>query len=82
MILKVIMAKLRIVLSLVLVRITGKSILFHAIMENGAIFYRLPITAFIQRGFKPLKMFLGVDLMSYSFGIVSVIILLYILGIS
>ena len=29
-----------------------KSILFHAIMENGAIFYRLPITAFIQRGFK------------------------------
>ena len=22
---------------------------FHAIMENGAIFYRLPITAFIQR---------------------------------
>jgi hypothetical protein len=32
--------------------ITGKSILFHAIMENGAIFYRLPITAFIQRGFK------------------------------
>jgi hypothetical protein len=32
--------------------ITGKSILWHAIMENGAIFYRLPITAFIQRGFK------------------------------
>ena len=32
--------------------ITGKSILFHAIMENGAVFYRLPITAFIQRGFK------------------------------
>ena len=33
--------------------LTGRSILFHAIMENGAIFYRLPITAFIQRGFKP-----------------------------
>ena len=32
--------------------ITGKAILWHAIMENGAIFYRLPITAFIQRGFK------------------------------
>ena len=32
--------------------ITGRSILFHAIMENGAIFYRLPISAFIQRGFK------------------------------
>ncbi len=33
--------------------VTGRSILFHAIMENGAIFYRLPITAFIQRGFEP-----------------------------
>ena len=33
--------------------ITGRSILFHCIMENGAIFYRLPISAFIQRGFKP-----------------------------
>ena len=32
--------------------LTGRSILFHAIMENGAIFYRLPISAFIQRGFK------------------------------
>ena len=32
--------------------ITGRSILFHAIMENGAIFYRLPISAFIQRGFE------------------------------
>ena len=28
--------------------LTGKSILFHAIMENGAIFYRLPISAFIH----------------------------------
>jgi hypothetical protein len=33
--------------------ITGRSPLFHCIMENGAIFYRLPISAFIQRGFKP-----------------------------
>ena len=33
--------------------ITGRPVLFHAIMENGAIFYRLPISAFIQRGFKP-----------------------------
>ena len=32
--------------------IAGSAILFHALMENGAIFYRLPITAFIQRGFK------------------------------
>ena len=33
--------------------ITGRALLFHAIMENGAVFYRLPISAFIQRGFKP-----------------------------
>ena len=34
-----------------LASITGRPILFHAIMENGAVFYRLPIIAFIQRGF-------------------------------
>ena len=33
--------------------ITGRALLFHAIMENGAVFYRLPISAFIQRGYKP-----------------------------
>jgi len=33
--------------------ITGRPVLFHAIMENGAVFYRLPISAFIQRGYKP-----------------------------
>jgi len=33
--------------------LTGRAILFHAIMENGAVFYRLPITAFIQRGYEP-----------------------------
>ena len=32
---------------------SGRAILWHAIMENGAIFYRLPITAFIQRGYEP-----------------------------
>ena len=31
--------------------LTGRAILFHAIMENGAIFYRLPISAFIQQVF-------------------------------
>ena len=31
--------------------ITGRALLFHAVMENGAGFYRLPISAFIQRGF-------------------------------
>ena len=36
-----------------LTAITGKAILWHAIMENGAIFYRLPISAFIQRGYDP-----------------------------
>ena len=35
--------------------LTGKALLFHAIMENGAIFYRLPISAFIQRGFDVKK---------------------------
>ncbi len=35
--------------------ITGSAILFHAIMENGAVFYRLPISAFIQRGFDVKK---------------------------
>ena len=35
--------------------ITGRAILFHAIMENGAVFYRLPISAFIQKEFKPEK---------------------------
>ena len=32
--------------------LTGRAILWHAIMENGAVFYRLPISAFIHRGFK------------------------------
>ena len=36
-----------------LTSITGRPILFHAIMENGAVFYRLPISAFIQRDFDP-----------------------------
>ena len=35
--------------------LTGRAILFHAIMENGAIFYRLPISAFIQTGFDPRR---------------------------
>jgi len=38
-----------------LASITGRPILFHAIMENGAVFYRLPISAFIQRGFDVKK---------------------------
>ena len=34
-----------------LASIAGRALLFHAIMENGAIFYRLPIHAFLQRGY-------------------------------
>ena len=35
--------------------ITGRALLFHAVMENGAVFYRLPISAFIQPGFDVKK---------------------------
>ena len=50
---KNIMAKLKTVLSLVLAVLQDGLYLWHAIMENGAVFYRLPITAFIQRGYEP-----------------------------
>ena len=46
--------------------LTGRAILFHAIMENGAVFYRLPISAFIQRGFERKKFLEPIDLMSWS----------------
>ena len=64
-----------------LASITGRPILFHAIMENGAVFYRLPISAFIQRGITQKK-FLDIDLMSWSCGIALVTILLSLLLIS
>jgi hypothetical protein len=32
--------------------IPGRAILFHTMLENGAIFWRLPISSFFQRGFK------------------------------
>ena len=35
-----------------LASIAGRALLFNAVMENGAIFYRLPIHAFLQRGYK------------------------------
>ena len=60
--------------------ITGRALLFHAIMENGAIFYRLPITAFFNVVINR-KLFRPVDLMNYSFGILLVIILLLLVGI-
>ena len=91
--------------------LTGRAILFHAIMENGAIFYRLPISAFVQRGYDsksvPSQRVDELELwnsfsyypaitswedlsdhkspnnvwMNWSFGILSVIILLLLLGI-
>ena len=83
MTLKVIMAKLKIVSSLAYqCHYRQVDSYFIAIMENGAIFYRLPITAFIQRGFQseevPRR---RLDELT-AYGIVSVIILLFILGIS
>jgi len=35
--------------------IAGKAILFHCMLENGAIFYRLPISAFFQKHFQRTK---------------------------
>jgi len=61
--------------------LTGRAILFHAIMENGAIFNRLPTSAFIQKGFHPDQESPQEDLMNYSSGIVFLIILLSIVGI-
>ena len=31
---------------------SGRPLLFHALMENGGVYYRLPISAFIQHGFE------------------------------
>ena len=53
MISKNIKEKLKTVSSLALQAMGGRAILWHALMENGAIFYRLPISAFIQKGFDP-----------------------------
>ena len=54
--------------------ITGKPILFHAIMENGAIFYRLPISALFNVVFNR-KLFQPKDLMNWNCGIVFLITL-------
>jgi len=60
--------------------LTGRAILFHAIMENGAIFYRLPISAFVQRGYDP-SLFHPRELMNWNCGIVFLITLLLLVGI-
>ena len=61
--------------------ITGRALLFHAIMENGAIFYRLQLARLFKRDLTPIES-PEEDLMNYSSGIVLVIILLFIVGIS
>ena len=61
--------------------LTGRAILFHAIMENGAVFYRLPISAFIQRGYDAVSLFHPKDLMNWNCGIVFLITLLLLVGI-
>ena len=35
-----------------LASMAGRPLLFHALMENGGVYYRLPISAFIQHGFE------------------------------
>ena len=52
MILKKIKDSLVTVLSLVLASISGRAILFHCMLPNGAVFYRLPISAFFQKEFE------------------------------
>jgi hypothetical protein len=51
MILKNIMVKVKNVWSSASLVISGKALLFHAMLPNGAVFYRLPISAFFQKHF-------------------------------
>ena len=61
--------------------ITGRALLFHAIMENGAIFIDYLLQHLYNVDLK-LRMYLNVDLMSFSSGILLVTILLLLVGIS
>jgi hypothetical protein len=45
------MAKVKTVWSSVLASMSGKALLFHVMLPNGAVFYRLPISAFFQKRF-------------------------------
>jgi hypothetical protein len=38
-----------------LASLAGKAVLFHCLLPNGAIYYRLPISAFIQRAYDILQ---------------------------
>ena len=64
-----------------LASITGRPILFHAIMENGAVFTVSLYQHSIKEDLEQIK-FLDVDLMSWSYGIALVTILLFLLLIS
>jgi hypothetical protein len=55
MILKNIMEKVRNVWSSASLVLAGKALLFHIMLPNGAVFYRLPISAFFQERFSRSK---------------------------
>ena len=57
--------------------ISGKAILFHAIMENGAVSSTVCQSLHLYKEDLMSKKFLGCDLMSWSFGILLVIILVF-----
>ena len=61
--------------------ITGRPILFHAIMENGAVFYRFQSLLSYKEALSRKK-FLNVGWTSWSYGILLVIILLLLVGTS
>jgi len=81
MILENIMVKLKIVLSLVC-RLSQVSRFFSMPSWRTALSFIVSQLQRLYNAASNQKMFLGVDLMSYSYGIVLVIILLCILGIS
>ena len=60
--------------------ITGRALLFHAIMENGAIFIVSQLRLLFNVVFNR-RLFHPVDLMNFNFGILLVIILLLLVGI-
>jgi hypothetical protein len=58
----------------------GRAILWHALMENGAIFIGCQLRLLFNVVFNP-KMFPLKDLMNWNFGILLVITLLLLLGL-
>ena len=51
MILKNIMEKVKNVWSLVFASMSGAATLFHIMLPNGAVFFRLPISAFFKKSY-------------------------------